>query len=176
MKWKQTQTTLFQCFRKSASEAAAASAAADDTKSLECFNWQGLKKHKNYKVSWGSISGPIGAVTDQSTVPSVFHTALWTSDSHYLTWSWSNMLAFLGSIKEKYAIICKFNWLKTKVNEGSWKISYPVAPSSGLQLSSRDGIFAQQCNSMGNLWFLIIFYTKTVRSLDEFGACGIKAL
>ncbi len=34
MKRKQTQTTLYQCFRKSASEAAAASAAADDTNRL----------------------------------------------------------------------------------------------------------------------------------------------
>ncbi len=50
-------------------------------------------------------------------------TLAWVDSGHhyYLTWSWSNMLALLGSIKEKYAIICEFSWLKTKVNDGSWK-------------------------------------------------------
>ncbi len=62
-------------------------------------------------------------------------TLAWVDSGHhyYLTWSWSNMLALLGSIKEKYAIICEFSWLKTKVNDGSWKIFI------GLHLSSREG-------------------------------------
>ncbi len=43
MKRKQTQTTLFQCFRKSASEADAASAAADDTNRLNILTGKALK-------------------------------------------------------------------------------------------------------------------------------------
>ncbi len=109
------------------------------------------------------------------------------SDSHYLTWSWSNMFASLGSIKEKYAIICKFNWLKTKVNKGSWKIS------ERLQLSSREGNFAQpmqvyrkslifdnylyeNCKVSSVRKDIETNYRSGPRSLDEFGACSIKAL
>ncbi len=60
-------------------------------------------------------------------------------------------VSFAWQHKGKYAIICKFNWLKTKVNEGSWKISYPVTPSSGLQLSSREG------SANASLWEIFDF-------------------